>query len=141
MKKNKNLSSVQKRWQFSSHSTKPPSSQKNCQEQPPADMGKRPILGEERTNGLPKTQTVKRQQVLTAAENNPAILKHIIKTRSRYHPDGCTMTHVKPAYGPSAVPKDQVSTLQQLLSRPARSRRGRHPDAHAQPRRVRGRTA
>lgn len=111
----KQLSSAQNWWQFSSCNTKLPPSQQNCQLPPPVVISKVPNLGEETTSGLSKLQP-SNDGMLAAAENNPVILKHIIKTRSHYQSNGCTMTHVKPAYGPSSVPKHQVSRVLQLLS-------------------------
>lgn len=131
----RNSSSVQMWWKFGSHDTKAPFSQKNCQQQPPAVIAMVPILGEQTTNGRSKTTAVRRQQVLAATENNPVILKGIIKTRSHYHSDSWTMTHVKPAYAPSALPKVQVFTDLQLLSRLARC--GREPEPHTPTHRLR----
>jgi len=82
--KNEDLSPLQHWWMFSSHKNKLP-------------ISRAPYwVQSHQTN----TKTAKRQQVLTAAENNLAILKHIIKNRSHYHSDGHSMIHMKLVHGP-----------------------------------------
>lgn len=60
-------------------------------------VGSAPVLGEQIAKGSGKAEL---------SEGQP----HIIKSRSHYLSDGCTTTHVKPAYGPRGAPQDQDSS-------------------------------